>query len=63
MKTAARGDRVPAAAADAAATTAERPGLTAWRQRHELRRSNAAQPIPSARGYRRATKHRKRDQD
>ncbi|QLY33688.1 hypothetical protein [Nocardia huaxiensis] len=60
MKTAARGERA-AAAANAAA--GERPDLAAWRQRHELRRSNAAQPIPSARKYRRTTKHRKREQD
>ncbi|WP_433561915.1 hypothetical protein ACQP1O_30825 [Nocardia sp. CA-151230] len=42
---------------------AERPDLTAWRQRHELRRSNASQPIPSARRYQRTTKHRHRDAD
>ncbi|WP_228812334.1 hypothetical protein [Nocardia otitidiscaviarum] len=40
----------------------ERPDLTAWRQRHALRRSNAAQPIPSGRRYRRTTKHRGREQ-
>ncbi|WP_169813178.1 hypothetical protein [Nocardia jejuensis] len=45
------------------ATEAERPDLLAWRQRHELRRSNAAQPIPSGRRYRRTTKHRRREQD
>ncbi|WP_067892365.1 hypothetical protein [Nocardia vaccinii] len=40
---------------------AERADLTAWRARHELRRSSAAQPIASKRAYRRTTKHRKRD--
>ncbi|MFC9897857.1 hypothetical protein ACFVMC_29560 [Nocardia sp. NPDC127579] len=40
---------------------AERPDLTAWRQRHELRRSNAAQPIASKRQYRRTRKHRHRE--
>lgn len=40
---------------------AERADLTAWRARHELRRSNAAQPIANKRTYRRSTKHRKRD--
>ncbi|WP_169815389.1 hypothetical protein [Nocardia yamanashiensis] len=44
-------------------TAGERPDLTAWRQRHELRRSNAAQPVPSGRAYKRADKHRKRDRD
>ncbi|MFF0490811.1 hypothetical protein ACFYTQ_17465 [Nocardia sp. NPDC004068] len=39
----------------------ERADLTAWRRRHELRRSNAAQPVSSKRTYRRGTKHRKRD--
>lgn len=38
----------------------ERAGLTAWRRRAELRRSNAARPIPSARTYRRTPKHRDR---
>lgn len=47
----------------AAERPAERVGLTAWRVRHELRRSNAAQPIASKRAYRRTTKHRKRDDD
>ncbi|MFE3195351.1 hypothetical protein ACFXHA_40560 [Nocardia sp. NPDC059240] len=42
---------------------AERPDLAAWRQRHELRRSNAAQPIPNGRRYNRTTKHRGRDAD
>ena len=40
---------------------AERADLTAWRARHELRRSNAAQPIANKRAYRRTSKHRKRD--
>ncbi|MFE6864319.1 hypothetical protein [Nocardia sp. NPDC057668] len=42
-------------------TPAERPDLTAWRQRHAIRRSNAAQPIPSGRAYKRTAKHRKRE--
>lgn len=42
-------------------TTTERPDLASWRQRHELRRSNAAQPIPSARTYQRREKHPKRE--
>ncbi|MQY21219.1 hypothetical protein [Nocardia macrotermitis] len=46
-----------------AAPPAERADLTAWRDRHELRRSNAAQPITNKRIYRRTTKHRKRDDD
>lgn len=45
--------------------TAERPDLTAWRRRHELRRSNAARPVKSLRAYKRKGKHeqdrRKRD--
>ncbi|MEU6562522.1 hypothetical protein [Nocardia nova] len=41
----------------AATTAAERPGLAAWRARHELRRSNAARPIPSATRYRRTSKN------
>ncbi|WP_431970649.1 hypothetical protein [Nocardia sp. bgisy134] len=41
----------------------ERPDLTAWRRRHELRRSNAAQPIPGKQRYRRAAKHRNRSHD
>ncbi len=45
----------------AAERPAERADLTAWRARHELRRSNAAQPIASKRTYRRTSKHRKRD--
>ncbi|MGW4534689.1 hypothetical protein ACWEOI_27450 [Nocardia sp. NPDC004340] len=56
MKTAPPGKSAPP---DAAAP-AERPDLTAWRHRHELRRSNASQPIPSGRRYRRTTKHRDR---
>ncbi|RDI65404.1 hypothetical protein [Nocardia pseudobrasiliensis] len=40
---------------------AERADLTAWRRRHELRRSGATQPVPSNRTYRRGVKHRKRD--
>ncbi|MFI6869660.1 hypothetical protein [Nocardia sp. NPDC050406] len=63
MNTAARGGRAPAAPQQASSTPDERPDLTAWRQRHELRRSNAAQPIPSARRYRRTGKHRNRAQD
>ncbi|MBU3064144.1 hypothetical protein KO481_21745 [Nocardia sp. NEAU-G5] len=47
----------------ASAQPAERAGLTAWRNRHELRRSSAAQPIASKRAYRRGIKHRKRDED
>ncbi|WP_227982944.1 hypothetical protein [Nocardia spumae] len=42
------------------ADTAERADLTAWRRRHELRRSSAAQPIVNKRGYRRTVKHRDR---
>jgi hypothetical protein len=53
--------RPPAAAAPE--PPAERAGLTAWRRRHALRRSSAAQPIPDKRTYRRGTKHRKRDHD
>ncbi|MEV0766585.1 hypothetical protein [Nocardia sp. NPDC050435] len=44
-------------------TPAERPDLVAWRLRHELRRSSAAQPITSKRQYRRNRKHRKREND
>ncbi|MEV0252604.1 hypothetical protein AB0H76_38870 [Nocardia sp. NPDC050712] len=50
----------------AGATTtpnAERPDLLAWRIRHEIRRSNAAQPITSKRQYRRTRKHRNSDND
>lgn len=42
---------------------AERADLAAWRKRHALRSSSAAQPIRSKRTYRRSTKHRKREQD
>ncbi|NKY32298.1 hypothetical protein HGA13_04320 [Nocardia speluncae] len=35
----------------------ERPDLTGWRRRQQLRRSNAAQPIASAKSYRRKPKH------
>ncbi len=41
----------------------ERPDLVAWRRRNALRRSNAAQPIPSARRYRRKVKHKGRERD
>lgn len=37
----------------------ERPDLTGWRRRQELRRSNAAQPIASAKSYRRKPKHQR----
>ncbi|WP_194852962.1 hypothetical protein [Nocardia sp. SYP-A9097] len=57
MKAAPHADRAPAATQ----APAERPDLIAWRQRHAIRQSNAAQPIPSARTYKRATKHRNRD--
>lgn len=39
----------------------ERPDLTAWRTRHALRSSNAAQPLPNKRRYRRERKHAKAD--
>lgn len=39
----------------------ERPDLKKWRWRDALRRSNAAQPKPSGKKYRRRDKHRKRD--
>ncbi|MFC4128849.1 hypothetical protein [Nocardia rhizosphaerae] len=35
----------------------ERPDLAAWRRRHELRQSSAAQPIPSGKTYQRKPKH------
>ncbi|MEV6219888.1 hypothetical protein [Nocardia sp. NPDC051833] len=35
----------------------ERPDLAAWRRRHELRKSSAAQPIPSGKTYQRKPKH------
>ncbi|WP_327140889.1 hypothetical protein [Nocardia sp. NBC_01327] len=57
MKAASHADRAP----QAPEAPAERPDLSAWRQRHALRQSNAAQPIPSARTYRRTAKHRKRE--
>ncbi|WP_196814489.1 hypothetical protein [Nocardia sp. BMG111209] len=41
----------------------ERADLAAWRRRHALRRSSAAQPVPSGRRYRRAAKHRKGERD
>jgi hypothetical protein len=37
--------------------------LVAWRRRDALRRSSAAQPIPSARRYRRKVKHKGRERD
>lgn len=36
---------------------AERPDLAAWRRRHELRKSSAAQTIASAKTYQRKPKH------
>ncbi|WP_297613834.1 hypothetical protein [Nocardia sp.] len=57
MKAVSHADRAP----QTPEVSAERPDLSAWRQRHALRQSNAAQPIPSARTYRRGTKHRKRE--
>jgi hypothetical protein len=41
----------------------ERPDLLAWRRRDALRRSSAAQPIPSKRRYRRKAKHQGRERD
>jgi hypothetical protein len=38
---------------------ADRPDLAAWRRRHELRRSGAAQPIPSGKQYERKPKTEK----
>lgn len=35
----------------------ERPDLTGWRRRQQLRRSSAAQPIPSGKTYRRRPKN------
>ncbi|MEU2033976.1 hypothetical protein [Nocardia amamiensis] len=53
-------NRVPQVPADPpSATVAERADLIAWRRRNALRRSNAAQPVPSKRRYRRGHKHRK----
>jgi hypothetical protein len=40
----------------------DRPDLAAWRRRHELRRSNAARPVPSGKEYERKPKH-PREQD
>ncbi|MFB8004524.1 hypothetical protein [Nocardia sp. NPDC056000] len=56
MKAAPHADRAP----QATEAPAERPDLTAWRQRHAIRQSNAAQPIPSGRRYKRSSKHRDR---
>lgn len=39
------------------AIVVERPDLVAWKQRHELRRSNASVPIPSAKTYKRKDKY------
>ncbi|MET7773551.1 hypothetical protein [Nocardia sp. NPDC005366] len=41
----------------------ERPDLAAWRRRHALRRSSAAQPVRNMRKYRRGVKHSKRSLD
>ncbi|WP_083897792.1 hypothetical protein [Nocardia vinacea] len=41
----------------------ERADLVAWRRRNALRRSSAAQPIPSGRRYRRKVKHKGRERD
>ncbi|MFQ6393958.1 hypothetical protein ACLMAJ_10915 [Nocardia sp. KC 131] len=41
----------------------ERPDLVAWRRRDALRRSSAAQPVPSNRQYRRTRKHKNQSQD
>ncbi|MEU4310970.1 hypothetical protein [Nocardia sp. NPDC024068] len=35
----------------------ERPDLTGWRRRQQLRRSSAAQPIASGKTYRRRPKN------
>ena len=56
-------DRAATQALESTAPPAERADLTAWRQRHELRRSSAARPIASKRTYRRGAKHRGRVQD
>lgn len=58
-----RGLDMPDEAEPGSIRAAERPDLAAWRRRHELRRSNVAQPIPSGRRYRRTDKHRKRSYD
>ncbi len=55
--------RMNSATGTGTAQQAERPDLTAWKMRHEVRRSNAAQPIPSNRQYRRNRKHRDRNDD
>ncbi|WP_071289567.1 hypothetical protein [Mycolicibacterium llatzerense] len=39
----------------------DRPDLTAWRHRHELRRSSAAQQHRSLKRYTRKQKHRRID--
>lgn len=62
-KTAPRAQSSAEAADSATAQPAERADLAAWRKRHALRRSSAAQPIASKRAYRRGVKHRKRDDD
>jgi hypothetical protein len=41
----------------------ERPDLTGWRRRQELRKSSAAQPIPSGTEYKRKPKHQQGDHD
>ncbi|WP_405180473.1 hypothetical protein OG225_04140 [Nocardia sp. NBC_01377] len=46
-----------------AAQRDERPDLAAWRRRHALRQSSAAQPVRNERKYRRGAKHRKRSMD
>ncbi|WP_280236192.1 hypothetical protein [Nocardia cyriacigeorgica] len=46
-------------ATDTERAPAERADLTAWRKRHALRSSNAAQPLPNKRRYRRERKHAK----
>ncbi|AOZ63785.1 hypothetical protein SEA_WEASELS2_207 [Rhodococcus phage Weasels2] len=35
----------------------ERPDLTKWRKRDEIRRSSAASPVPSGKVYQRKHKH------
>ncbi|GAA5075305.1 hypothetical protein [Nocardia iowensis] len=52
-----------AAASDLPAEARERADLVAWRRRDALRRSNAAQPLPNKRRYRRGSKHRKASVD
>ncbi|WP_328394731.1 hypothetical protein [Nocardia sp. NBC_00416] len=37
----------------------ERPDLTGWRRRHELRRSSAARPVRSGKQYQRTPKHQR----